>query len=263
MIFDDTEDVMRTFDFALPSGGESGVLEADSDEKVNRVAVRLWGFEKPGGDIVWRGSRILCAELLRINRSLRGASVLELGASSGLPAALCAALGAHAVATDGLDHVIFGQVPLLAKNVELFSDELSLGGSFAASALDWGFNGASEAVKPNSGGEQPLLSKGAFDYVIGAEIVYMPAHIPELAESIAFFLSDNGQAIIANTAVATNTSQREARDTFVTKLEELGLCVALEQAPDGPVFKSLHAVDLALHDSWSESAYVMRICRRQ
>merc|ERR1711865_1087765 len=146
---------------------------------------------------------------------------------------------------------------------ELFSDDLSLGGSFAASALHWGFDVASEAVKPNAGGEQPLLARAGFDYVVGAEIVYMPAHIPELAESIAFFLAEKGQAIIANTAVATSTSQREARDMFIAKLEELGLCVELEEGPEGPVFKSLHTVDLTLRDSWSESAYVMRIRRRQ
>eukprot|EP00931_Biecheleriopsis_adriatica_P012226 TRINITY_DN113348_c0_g1_i1.p1 TRINITY_DN113348_c0_g1~~TRINITY_DN113348_c0_g1_i1.p1 ORF type:complete len:263 (+),score=57.71 TRINITY_DN113348_c0_g1_i1:40-828(+) len=261
MMFDDLEDVLRVFDFALPvdeQQEDQGAGGVDS----KRVSVKLWGFEKPGGDIVWLGARILCAELLRMSSSLRGAKVMELGASSGLPAALSAALGAHTVATDGFDHVMFGQVPLLAKNTELFSDDLALGGSFSCAALDWGLPAALEAVKQGASGEQAaLLHKGSFDFVIASEVVYMPCHIPELAETIDFFLAEGGQAIIANTAVATSTTQPEARRIFVAKLEELGFRVECEIAPEGPIFKLLQSVDLTLRESWSNKAYLMRIRR--
>lgn len=249
MFFDETEHVEREFVFdrpldptALPGPGEH--------EPGAKVRVRLYGWLKAGGDIVWRGARLLSKELLQRGKCLHGMTALELGAGSGLPGSLAAHLGARAVITDGDEDF----VPLMRKNVECFSDHLGLGGSLAAAHLEWG-TAAAAAAEKDQREEMELFHRHSFDLIIGSEIVYMPEHIRELAETIGFFLSDAGEAIIVNTAVATRTSHPEARSRFLAGLEEEGLHVEEERGPDGPTF-------LAAGGSWSENAYLLRITRR-
>ncbi|CAJ1330605.1 unnamed protein product [Effrenium voratum] len=87
-----------------------------------------------------------------------------------------------------------------------------LGGSLSARQLEWG-----RAAAERSG-----LGPRSFDWILGSEIVYIPDCIPELAETLAFFLADTGEALIANTAVATRTDQEEARE-LLCKLSAFSL----------------------------------------
>merc|ERR1712113_900795 len=102
----------------------------------------------------------------------------------------------------------------------------------------------------------PLRQRG-FDFVVGSDIVYMPAHIPSLAESIDYFIADGGVALIANTAVATNTSHADARALFLNSLEKLGLQVEVEEAPNGRVFQACPDIQ------WPQASYFLRITRSQ
>lgn len=289
MFYDDFDHTERLFEFELPhcaaaSGGHqsdvqesnSGISQCNGDNAVendnltktakSRVVVRLKGWEKPGGDIVWRGAPLLCADLLRSHHALRGSRVLELGASSGLPAALCASLGAQSVATDGSDHIdMFGQVPLLKANAQLFVDELEMGGSLTSAPLNWGLDEAIEAEKEaeatmskcnDDGIALPLLRRGSFDFVIGSDITYDPKFIPDLAESIAFFVAEGGRVILAHTAVATTTNHTEIRMLLVAKLEALGLHCALEHPPGGAAFQATPDMD------WSAPWFVLYAERR-
>mmetsp|Transcript_66944 Transcript_66944/g.131947 ORF Transcript_66944/g.131947 Transcript_66944/m.131947 type:complete len:290 (-) Transcript_66944:117-986(-) len=288
MFYDDLDHPERSFEFELPhcpaasnsqepdmreSASGKGQCEANGVMKgiltnttSSRVVVRLKGWEKPGGDIVWRGARVLCADLLRFRLSLKGARILELGASSGLPAALCASLGAHALATDGSDHIdMFGRVPLLEANAQLFADDLALGGSFSAAALNWGLDEAVEAEKEaeasmsEGNGDSIALAplrRGSFDFVIGSDISYDPKFIPKLAESMAFFVAEGGRVILAHTAVATTSNHAEAQLLMVAKLEALGFRCVLEHAPSGAAFQALPDLDL------SASSYILYAQRR-
>lgn len=254
VFFDETAHVEREFKFELPrpAGAAPGALPsdagaegdlADSPARGQQLCVRLLGWEKVGGDIVWRGARLLAAELLRGAGALRGRRALELGAGSGLLGALAAHLGAHAVITDGDE----AELPALQENAARFSDELGLGGSLEAAFLEWGAEAGRAAAE-----ESPALPRGGFGLVLGSDIVYMPEHIPALAESIAFFLADDGQALIANTAVATRTSHPEAKALFLASLRAAGLCVEVESPPDGPAFAE---------GIWSSTDYLLRIRR--
>ncbi|CAE8715569.1 unnamed protein product, partial [Polarella glacialis] len=223
MFFDETEHEEREFLFDIP---------ADDEKGEEQLRLRLMGYKKVGGDIVWRGARLLAGDLIRRGRSgLRGRTTLELGAGSGLLSAVCAGLGADALSTDGDE----AEVPQQVRTAELFTDGLSLGGSLSAAFLEWGTPACQEAhdasleVSPAVDGASPSrtppLRKRGFDFVIGSDIVYMPRFIPALAETIEFFLADSGEALIANTAVATNTSHPEARAMFIAALEKVGLVV--------------------------------------
>lgn len=244
MLFDESEHVEREFVFKPPLGAES------SEE----VRLKLLGWEKSGGDgdIVWRGAYVTATELVGRRAEVRGKRVVELGAGSGLLGALCAHFGAHAVITDGDQ----AEMPVLGENAERFRDELSLGGTLAAGYLEWGLKGLEEAEAQPGGGAAPLR-RGGFDLVIGSDIVYIPEFIDALAESIALLLADSGEALIANTAVATRTSHAEARAQFLAALEKTGLRVELEEHPDGPAFMAMGNNGLPSHSyflrmSWPE-----------
>lgn len=249
MLFDETEHVERVFEFELPAGP---TLESEEEASKRLLQLRLFGWEKVGGDIVWRGARLLAAELLRRNESLRGARVLELGAGTGLLAALSAHLGAHALITDGDER----EVPLLMRNAELFSDDLALGGSLAAAQLEWGTATAEALAEAAEVLPGPPLRRGGFDLVIGSDIAYMPDYIPALAETIAFFLDEAGEALIANTAVATNTTHPKARALFLESLGAVGLDAEVEEPLDGPTFKAVPEVE------WPKVSYFLRIRHR-
>eukprot|EP00971_Amphidinium_carterae_P038812 762876-Amphidinium_carterae.1 len=42
-----------------------------------------------------------------------------------------------------------------------------------------------------------VLARHGFDFVVGSDIAYMPKHIPELAETIAFFLAEQGDQVLS------------------------------------------------------------------
>ncbi|CAE8609832.1 unnamed protein product [Polarella glacialis] len=236
-------------------------IPADDEKGEEQLRLRLMGYKKVGGDIVWRGARLLAGDLIRRGRSgLRGRTTLELGAGSGLLSAVCAGLGADALSTDGDE----AEVPQQVRTAELFTDGLSLGGSLSAALLEWGTPACQEAhdasleVPPALDGASPSrtppLRKRGFDFVIGSDIVYMPRFIPALAETIEFFLADSGEALIANTAVATNTSHPEARAMFIAALEKVGLVVQEERPPDGFAFQNAK-------DTYQDYCYLLRISR--
>eukprot|EP00933_Yihiella_yeosuensis_P023703 TRINITY_DN18445_c0_g3_i2.p1 TRINITY_DN18445_c0_g3~~TRINITY_DN18445_c0_g3_i2.p1 ORF type:complete len:252 (+),score=54.81 TRINITY_DN18445_c0_g3_i2:74-829(+) len=244
MFFDESEAVERTYCFNIP---------ADGNKDARQLHLKIFGWPLVGGDVIWRGAKLLAEELARKGtRNLQGQKVLELGSGIGILAAVAAKLGAKAIATDGDE----GAIPILALNSERFLDDESSGGALFSAYLEWGTDAASEAHEAAEKDTSGLpLRRGSFDLILGSEIVYMPRFIPQLAETIAFFLSDSGEAIIANTAVATNTTQPEAKALFLSSLEKAGLVVQEERPPDGPAF--LKAEDPSLYEV--ESAYLLRI----
>ncbi|CAE7227799.1 CaMKMT, partial [Symbiodinium sp. CCMP2592] len=191
MLFAEDEYVERVFEVDVPEG----ITLPDVKDKLQ---LRLYGWPMgSSGAICWRGAWASVHLLLRAAATLPQRRVLELGAGCGLLAHTAALLGAESTASDGSED----EVPLLEKNADAFIDRMGLGGSLAAAHLEWGLAHAEESA----------LSERSFDLIVGSEIVYIPEYIPALAESIAYLLADDGEAVIVNTAVATRTTQSEAR----------------------------------------------------
>jgi len=107
------------------------------------------------GRTTWDGAIVLAKYLETAQgsrRDLRGASVLELGAGTGLAGLSAAALGAAVLLTD-LGYC----VPQLESNADGFTGP----GSVRARELDWAQPAAEVIAEP-------------FDLVIGADIVWLP-----------------------------------------------------------------------------------------
>ncbi|CAL1132025.1 unnamed protein product [Cladocopium goreaui] len=235
MLFAEDEYEEREFKIGLPVGVE---LPALGEQR--HLLVRLYGWPMGlSGAITWRGVWAALPILLQRAESLKGSSVLELGAGCGLLANTAAVLGAHSIATDGNEE----EMPLLQKNASTFTDRLLMGGSLSAAHLEWG-----QAAAERSG----LLPK-SFKFIIGSEIVYIPECIPALVESLCFFLAEDGEVLIANTAVATRTDQSAARVKLCQCLEAKGLDFHLEMPPQ--------ASPPPNESSWAETSYVLYIYR--
>ncbi|CAJ1388633.1 unnamed protein product [Effrenium voratum] len=205
-----------------------------------KLVLRLFGWPMGcSGDIVWRGAWGALQALLAEAPRLRNRRALELGAGCGVLAFAAATLGAHSVATDGNEE----ELPLLEKNAANFRDSNGLGGSLSARQLEWG-----RAAAERSG-----LGPRSFDWILGSEIVYIPDCIPELAETLAFFLADTGEALIANTAVATRTDQEEARE-LLCKLQLVDTVRPLLRAPHASPRGAAHGLRLGtLARCWRDS----------
>ena len=61
----------------------------------------------------------------------------------------------------------------------------------------------------------------SFDLLIGSDVIYSPIATFVLAQSISYFLSDNGTALIANNVVRFNNFEEK----FVADLKTYGLKV--------------------------------------
>eukprot|EP00434_Breviolum_minutum_P043373 symbB.v1.2.038658.t1/scaffold6103.1/size20916/3 len=233
MLFAEDEYEEREFKINLPDGVKIPALGEQ-----RQLSVKLYGWPMGlSGAITWRGVWAALPALLHRADSLQSSNVLELGAGCGLLANTAAVLGAHSIATDGNEE----ELPLLQKNALAFVDGMSMGGSLSACHLEWG-----EAAAERSG-----LRPKSFNFIIGSEIVYIPECIPALVESLCFFLADNGEALIANTAVATRTDQSAARVILCQSLEAKGLDFQLEMPPQAPPPPG--------ESSWAETSYILYV----
>lgn len=211
-----------------------------------RLEFKLWGWQKLGGDIVWRGAYVLAHELCRQSERLRGVEALELGAGSGLAGAVAAHLGARVVVSDGDP----AEVPQLEANAALLTEACP--GAVFAAVVEWGAAAAVDAARTST-----RLRERGFDLILGSDVVYMPQHIPSLAESIAYFLADSGRALIANTAVATSTTHPAARALFLDALQAAGLDVEV-QSLDGVALRNAAGLGI----SCAPTDYFLTITRR-
>ncbi|CAK9067167.1 unnamed protein product [Durusdinium trenchii] len=222
MLFAEDEYEKRKFLIDVPEGVRIPSL---GDE--TQLSVELYGWPMGvSGAITWRGVWAALPLILQRAEFLQGAK-----------ANTAAVLGAHSTATDGNEE----EIPLLQKNAFSFADGLMLGGSLSATHLEWGQHAAERSGLPSKG----------FDLIVGSEIVYIPDCIPALVESLCFFLADDGEAIIANTAVATRTDQSAARELLCECLEAKGLTFNMDMPPRSPPPPD--------EDNWAETSYILYI----
>jgi len=128
--------------------------------------------EEISGRRLWPGSLILAQYLTHISEDIKGRTVLELGAGSGICSMLARRLGAAVVmVTDGDDECI----KLMGQNLSSngFNDDPQI----AARLLRWGDRPSKELFEEylNSTNSLSLVESGKFDYVIAGDVLYKRA----------------------------------------------------------------------------------------
>lgn len=164
------------------------------------------------GEVVWRGATALCEWLVRPGGeapfAVAGARVVEVGAGCGVCGVLCKQLGARQVLlTDYEPHVL----ELLARNAELNG----LSAAEHVRALDW--------LQP-----LPPDLAGAFDAVIGSDVVYCRDLCPGLFATAAGLLVRGGCFAMVNGRGRFS----KAADLALSEAEAAGLRLVSQTAMD-------------------------------
>ena len=171
-----------------------------ADETAAMTACALDDDIEPVGSVVWPAGVAAISALERLSNArrggLRGLSVLELGAGTGLTALAAAKFGARVVATDASELCLRLLRAARDANADL---------SFAVEKLDFSDVAAVEAL---------VRAKGPFDLVVACDTFYSTA----LAKSTA-------SAVAASRATARLVLDpcRPTRPKFVEELRRLEL----------------------------------------
>ena len=160
------------------------------------------GWTAGGCDHVWSDvlPRVVA---LHGKRMLAGSSCLELGAGCGLVGLFAAHFATLVDITDG----DVEEVALIRQNC----DEHAAGNAQAAH-LEWGASAAREALKAGT------LRAATYDVILASQVVYVPAAIGPLVETMATLLSADGVVWLYNDAVSTTSTQAECRRLLETAL---------------------------------------------
>ena len=135
---------------------------------------------------VWSCARLLSRRLVGAESlHIRGVDVLELGAGVGAVGLVCASLGARSVTLTDRDEAA----------LSLMHTNVRLNGHYDATAvsacevsverLDWGDVGT--YVHPPN----------AFDFVVAADVLYLPEHCEALPDAVAAHLKPGGRLVVA------------------------------------------------------------------
>ena len=156
---------------------------------------------------VWSCARLLSRRLVGAESlHIRGVDVLELGAGVGAVGLVCASLGARSVTLTDRDEAA----------LSLMHTNVRLNGHYDATAvsacevsverLDWGDVGT--YVHPPN----------AFDFVVAADVLYLPEHCEALPDAVAAHLKPGGRLV-----VACGLRRAGLMETLVAALERKGL----------------------------------------
>lgn len=172
------------------------------------------------GGALWGGSLEMSSFLLHeaadAGVSLGGATVIELGAGLGLTSmVIAAAVHSGDKNEHPCPHSLFvtdGHAPvveLCRKNIQAnLSDHEVLACRLTVRRLGWGDNDAIRA-----------LSAKPFDVILGSDVVYHPAPLPLLLDSIVALCGPNSCVVIAFTPRG-NVVARQHCDMFFSDLSE-------------------------------------------
>lgn len=190
----------REFEFALP-----GALGT----------VRALGWSQGGCDGLWSAAALhVAAAPPARERLCRARRILELGAGCGALSVACATrLGVPAGA---MVHVTDGdarEVHLLNANAERAEADGACECAIVAQQLLWGAAAARASDIPAR----------SCDVVLAAECCYVPEMVPLLAETLAYFMADDGRAYVVNSFVSTSRTQAEVRECLEASLRVCGL----------------------------------------
>ena len=160
---------LRRLTATLRSGAEITWFNA-ADETQAMAACALDGDVEPVGSVVWPAGVAAISALQRLSNArrggLRGLSVLELGAGTGLTALAAAKFGARVVATDASELCLRLLRAARDANPDI---------SFTVEKLDFSDVAAVEALR----------AKGPFDLVVACDTFYSNALAKATAGAIA------------------------------------------------------------------------------
>jgi predicted nicotinamide N-methyase len=148
------QDELVTRSLELPSG-ELRVLQPQDAAELPDDGPVEWAPIAPYWAVLWRSGVELAREL--DGRPLRGLRVVELGCGLAVPSIAAARAGARVLATD-LDPEA---LELVAQNAQANDAQVEM------AAVDWG--------QPDD-----LVSRGPFDLVIAADVLYERAAVAQL-----------------------------------------------------------------------------------
>ena len=111
----------------------------------------------------------MLSEYISHNLQLENAHILELGAGTGLVSITAAALGATVTCTD-----MAKGLPLIKKNIELNFSPTERKNRVKVSRLEWGV-------------DQEKFDSTSYDYVLGADIIYLEETFDALVETLCHF----------------------------------------------------------------------------
>ena len=156
---------------------------------------------------VWSCARLLSRRLVDAESfSIRGRDVLELGAGVGAVGLVCASLGARSVTLTDRDEAALA---LMHTNVRLngYYDATAVSEcEVSVERLDWGDVGT--YIQPPN----------AFDYVVAADVLYLPEHCQALPDAAAAHLKPGGRLV-----VACGLRRKGLMETLVAALRGKGL----------------------------------------
>lgn len=150
---------------------------------------------------------LVLGKFLTLNVKLQDKSVLELGAGTGLVSMVAAAMGANVTATD-----LKTALPLLRENIELNYPKQP------------GKNMAQLRVKELEWGKLHNFENCFYDYVFGADIIYLEESFDALIKTLHHFSKSNSNL----TKIILSQKLRYDRvEKFLRKLETVFLTVKL------------------------------------
>jgi len=199
-------------------GGLPGYVGAIKVESMvfGRVALQVetWPDYRIGS-MHWPSGRLLAQAIGErawpdVLPSCEGLSVAELGSGPGLPALVCAKLGARSVALTDLVEL----VPLMDKNVDLNG----LRGVCTCETLDWLDAASSPLAAANRGAQGPL------DILLAADVVYVEEQEPLLGAMVALMAPGHTRLVLAY--INRSPADRVYLNTrILPRLEDVRQCV--------------------------------------
>jgi hypothetical protein len=165
------------------------------------------------GGLVWPSTFFLAEYLQHLTTPIRGLSIVELGAGTGLLGIWAATQGAHVVLTD-----LAELVPLLKDNVRLNIDQISKGGgSVRVEALRW----AEKSEIPDAVMDCSLIIGSDLCHWIGS-MLFDEDTRSLLCQTMCALLRERSDKK-TYLCHEIRSQQREAQ--FVKMMKEAGLCV--------------------------------------
>ena len=175
----------------------------------SELELECMGWNQGGCNMVWSDvlPRVVA---LHGRQMLANANVLELGAGCGMIGLIASRFAPLVDISDGDPE----EVALICENCLQHAQSPSVAQGVH---LEWGAIKAREAVATGA------LRCKHYDVILASQVVYVPAAIPFLVETIATLLAPNGVAWLYNCTVSTSSTHAICKKILHDSLKQHGL----------------------------------------